>query len=78
VSTFRADTLNNIGGVISTLAGHDLGDELLLVAENFASSQVYWRFTVASLWPGPGVTGTLPEKVAKPWLVGIIQFNLAF
>jgi hypothetical protein len=78
VSTFRADTLNNIGGVISTLAGHDIGDELLLVAENFASSQVYWRFTVASLWPGPGVTSTLPEKVAKPWFVGIVQFNLAF
>jgi hypothetical protein len=78
VSTYRADTLNNIGGVISNLADHDLGNELLLVAENFASSEVYWRFTVASLWPGPGVTGTLPEPLAKPWLVGIVQFNLAF
>lgn len=78
VSSYRADTLNNIGGVISTLADRDLGDELLLVAEKFTSSEIYWRFTVSSLWPGPGVTGTLPEPVAKPWLVGIVQFNLAF
>ncbi len=78
VSSFRADTLNNIGGVISTLAGPDIGRELLLVAEHFASRQVYWRFTAASLWPGSGVTGTLPDPVAKPWLVGIVQFNLSY
>jgi hypothetical protein len=78
VSSYRADTLNNIGGVISTLAAHRLGSELLLVAEHFASRNVYWRFTAASLWPGRGVTGTLPEPVAKPWLVGIVQFNLAY
>ena len=78
VSAYRADTLNNIGGVISTLAGPDLGRELLLVAEHFASRSVYWRFTAASLWPGKGVTDTLPKSAAKPWLVGIAQFNLSY
>ncbi|MDC8773017.1 alginate export family protein [Roseateles albus] len=78
VSAYRADTLNNIGGVISTLTGPDLGRELLLVAEHFASRNVYWRFTAASLWPGSGVTGTLPEPAVKPWLVGIVQFNLSY
>ncbi len=78
VSSYRADTLNNFGGVISTLAGPDLGRELLLVAEHFASRQVYWRFTAAALWPGTGVTGTLPAPASKPWLVGIVQFNLAY
>lgn len=78
VSTYRADTLNNIGGVVSTLAGPDIGSELLLVAEHFASRNVYWRFTAASLWPGSGVTRTLPEPVAKPWLVGVVQFNLSY
>lgn len=78
VSSYRADTLNNIGGVISTLAGPDLGHELLLVAEHFASRQVYWRFTAAALWPGQGVTRALPAAAAKPWLVGIAQFNINF
>ena len=78
VSSYRADTLNNLGGVIPTLAGHDLGRELLLVAEHFASRQVYWRFTFASLWPGSGVTDALPEPVSKPWVVGIVQFNVNY
>lgn len=78
VSSYRADTLNNIGGVIPTLAGPDLGRELLCVAEHYASRQIYWRLTFASLWPGSGVTAALPEPVAKPWLVGIVQFNLNY
>ncbi len=78
VSSYRADTLNNLGGVVSTLAGPDIGSELLLVAEHFASRHAYWRFTAASLWPGSGVTRTLPEPAAKPWLVGIVQFNLSY
>lgn len=78
VSGYRADTLNNIGGVISTLADRPLGHEVLLVTEHFLSRQVYWRFTFASLWPGSGVTGALPAAAAKPWLVGITQFNMSF
>lgn len=78
VSTYRANSLNNIGGVISTLAARNIGSELLLVAEHFASRNVYWRFTAASLWPGSGVTGVLPGPAEKPWLVGIAQFNLSY
>lgn len=78
LSTYRADQLNNIGGVISTLADRSLGSELLFAAEYFASRNVYWRFTAASLWPGSGVRGTLPDPVAKPWLVAIAQFNVSY
>lgn len=78
LSTYRADTRNNIGGVISNLAGKNLGSEILLVAEHFATRNVYWRFTAAALWPGSGVTHTLPMPVAKPWLVGIVQFNISY
>lgn len=77
-SRYRADTLNNVGGVISALADRDLGHELLLVGEHYLSRQVYLRFTAAALWPGPGVRDTLPEPVRKPWLVGIAQINVAF
>lgn len=78
LSTYRADTRNNIGGVISNLAGNNLGSEILLVGEHFVSKNVYWRFTAAALWPGSGVTRTLPNPVAKPWLVGIAQFNISY
>lgn len=78
ISTYRADTLNNIGGVVSNLAGRNLGSELLLVAEHFVSRNVYWRFTTAALWPGSGVTGTLPGPASRPWLVGIVQFNISY
>jgi hypothetical protein len=78
VSAFRADTLNNLGGVVSALANPDLGTELLLVAEHFASKGVYWRFTSAALWPGTGVTRTLQAATAKPWLVGIVQVNMSW
>ncbi len=77
-SRFRADTLNNFGGVISQLADEALGHELLLVGEYSLSRQIYLRFTAASLWPGRGVRGTLPEPVDQPWLVGIAQINVAF
>lgn len=78
LSTYRADTRNNIGGVVSNLAGKNLGSEVLVVAEHFLSRNVYWRFTAAALWPGSGVTRTLPKPVAKPWLVGIAQFNISY
>ena len=78
VSTYRADTLNNIGNVVTNLAGHNLGSELLLVAEHFISRNVYWRFTAASLWPGSGVSRALPRSAEKPWLVGIVQFNVSY
>lgn len=78
VSRFRADTLNNFGGVISQLADEALGHELLLVGEYSLSRQIYLRFTAASLWPGRGVRDTLPEPVDQPWLVGIAQINVAF
>lgn len=77
-SSYYADNLNNVGGVISTLAGRHLGQEILLVAEHFRSRQVYWRFTAASLWPGNGVEAALPEPATKPWLVGIVQFNISY
>lgn len=77
-SRFRADTLNNFGGVISTLADRELGHELLFVGEHFLSRQIYLRFTAAALWPGAGVRDTLPDPIRKPWLVAIAQFNMAF
>lgn len=78
ISTYRADTLNNVGGVVSNLAGRNLGSEVLLVAEHFVSRNVYWRFTTAALWPGSGVTSALPSHVSRPWLVGIVQFNISY
>lgn len=78
LSRYRADTLNNVGGVISQLAGTSLGTEELLVGEYFASPQVYWRFTTGWLQPGSGVRDTLPDKVRQPWWVAIAQFNVTF
>jgi hypothetical protein len=78
VSSFRADTRNNLGGVISELGGRDLGQELLLVADRHYSRHVYLRLTTAALWPGDGVRAVLPDPVRKPWLVAIAQINVAF
>lgn len=77
-SRYRADTLNNLGGVISTLAAPELGHELLLVGEHTLSRHVYLRFTAAALWPGAGIRGVLPAPVHQPWLVGIAQINIAY
>jgi hypothetical protein len=78
ISSFRADTLNNLGGVISQLAGPSLGTELLLAGEYFASRNTYWRFSTAWLWPGSGVRDTLPDAIRQPWWVAIAQFNLTY
>lgn len=78
LSVFRADTLNNLGGVVSQLADTQLGTELLLVGEYFASPSVYWRFTTAWLQPGEGVRGALPDAIRTPWWVVIAQFNISF
>lgn len=77
-SNFKADTENNLGGVISKLAGKNLGNEFLLIGEYFASKNVYWRLSTGWLWPGSGVSNTLPEPVKKPWWVAIAQFNVSY
>jgi hypothetical protein len=77
-SDFRANQLNNLGGVVSTLAGEDIGRELLFVSEHTLSRAVYVRVTQGTLWPGSGVRGTLPAPVASPWLVGIVSLNIQY
>ena len=77
-SDYRANELNNLGGVISQLAGKDIGRELLFVSEHNLSRAVYVRVTQGTLWPGSGVTGTLPLPVARPWLVGVVSLNIQF
>jgi hypothetical protein len=77
-STFRANTLNNLGGVIPTFADHPIGDELLIVSETNVSRNLYLRFTQGTLWAGPGVKGVLASPYAGPWLVGVASLSLDF
>jgi len=77
-SDFRANELNNLGGVISTLAGRDIGRELLFVSEHTLSRAVYVRLTQGTLWAGSGVRGTLPEPAVGPWMVGVVSLNIQY
>ena len=77
-SDFRANELNNLGGVIARLSDKDIGRELLFVSEHTLSRAIYIRLTQGTLWPGSGVRGTLPAPVARPWLVGIASLNIQY
>ena len=77
-SEYRANELNNLGGVVSNLAEADIGRELLFVSEHSLSRAVYVRVTQGTLWPGSGVAGTLPLPVARPWLVGVVTLNIQY
>jgi hypothetical protein len=77
-SDFRANELNNLGGVVSVLADEAVGRELLFVSEHTLSRAVYVRLTQGTLWPGAGVRGTLPAAVASPWLVGVVSLNIQY
>jgi hypothetical protein len=77
-SDFRANELNNLGGVVSTLADNDIGRELLFVSEHTLSRAVYVRLTQGTLWAGTGVSGTLPGPVRSPWLVGVVSLSIQY
>lgn len=77
-SDFRANELNNLGGVVSGLADQDIGNELLFVSEHTLSRAVYVRLTQGTLWAGSGVRGTLPAPVSTPWLVGVVSLNIQY
>ena len=77
-SNFRANTLNNLGGVIATFATRDVGRELLFVSEHNLSRNMYVRLTQGTLWPGSGVRGVLSSPVSSPWLVGILTLSIDY
>ena len=77
-ANFRANTLNNLGGVVNTFATHDVGRELLLVSEHNISRNIYVRLTQGTLWPGSGVRGVLGAPVSSPWLVGIVTLSVDY
>ena len=77
-SNFRANTLNNLGGVIATFATRDVGRELLFVSEHNLSRNMYVRLTQGTLWPGSGVRGVLSSPVSSPWLVGIVTLSIDY
>jgi hypothetical protein len=62
-SSIRANTLNNLGGVIPTFADRHVGEELLWLSEHNLSS---------------GVKGILTAPYAGPWLVGIATLSVDF
>jgi hypothetical protein len=77
-SDFRANELNNLGGVVSLLADEDIGRELLFVSEHYLSRAVYVRLTQGTLWAGSGIHQTLPDPVKSPWMVGVVSLNIQY
>lgn len=67
---FRADELNNIGGlgVVTTLASRDLGSEVNLMGRWFFRRNAFFQAQVALTQPGDALTEALDGPLDKPWL----------
>jgi hypothetical protein len=67
---FRADELNNIGGlgVVTTLSSKDLGSEFNVMGRWFFRRNAFFQAQAAFTQPGPALTDALGGQVDRPWL----------
>jgi hypothetical protein len=74
---FRAQQTNNLGGVLSTLAGRSLGWEVNLTGKYYPTRNLYLQAGMAATFPLSGVQDAVPNKLS-PWVSAVLLARLSY